>query len=176
MHGDGNCGFRAIAHGLFERQEDWHKIREDLLTYLEIFGENNTNSYTLAARTTFENLKNSLEWNQHHDIQAPVSKWFHDEWHGQLVADLFDTFIISAEAIGGIKVLLRAPTEFTTVDTALKAVLSGHRLVGMLFHRDGSHFDALEFDEEARALLSDRTYCTVMLSSATVSMASGNCF
>ena len=171
MHGDGNCGFRAIAHGLLERQEDWHKIREDPLTYLEIFGENNNNSYALAAGTTFEKLKNSLDWHQHHGAQAPVSKWLHDEWHGQLVADLFDTFVISAEAIGGIKVLLRAPTEFTTVDAALQAVLSGHRLVGMLFHQNGSHFDALEFGEDARALLSDRTYSTVMLSSATVLMA-----
>ena len=39
MHGDGNCGFRAIAHGLFERQEDWHKIRGDLLTHLKSFGQ-----------------------------------------------------------------------------------------------------------------------------------------
>ena len=34
MHGDGNFGFRAIAHGLFEQREDWHEIRDDLLTYL----------------------------------------------------------------------------------------------------------------------------------------------
>ena len=78
--------------------------------------------------------------------------------------------VISAEAIGGTKVLLRAPTEFTTVDAALQAVLSGHRLVGMLFHRNDSHFDALEFGEEAQALLSVRTYCTVILSSVKVSM------
>ena len=57
------------------------------------------------------------------------------------------------------------------MDAALQAVLSGHRLVGMLFHRNGSHFDPLEFGEEAQALLSDRAYCTVMLSSATVSTA-----
>ena len=135
---------------------------------MEIFGENNTNSYALAARNTFERLKNSLEW-QNHGAQAPVSKWFYYEWHGQLVTDLFDTFIISAEAIRGIKVLLRAPTEFTTVNAALQAVLSGYGLVGMLFHRNRSHFDALEFGEEARASPSDRTCCTVMLSSATVS-------
>ena len=79
--------------------------------------------------------------------------------------------VINAEAIGGIKVLLRAPTEFTTVDAALQAVLSGHRLVGMLFHRNGSLFVALEFSEDARAPPSDRTYSTVMLSSAAVSMA-----
>ena len=99
-----------------------------------------------------------------------MSKWFHDEWHGQLVADLFNTFIISAEAIGGTKALLRAPPEFTTVDAALQAALSGHQHVGMRFHRNGSHFEALEFGEEARALLFDRSYYTVMLSSATVSM------
>ena len=78
MHGDGSCGFRAIAHGLFERQEDWHEICEDLFAYLEIFGENSTKSYALAARATFEKLKNSLEWHQHHGARAPVSKWFHD--------------------------------------------------------------------------------------------------
>ena len=63
--------------------------------------------------------------------------------------------------------------EFTTVDAALQAVLSGNPLVGMLFHRNGSHFDALEVGEGARDLLSDRTYCTIMLSSATVSMTRG---
>ena len=99
-----------------------------------------------------------------------MSKWFHDEWHGQLVADLFNTFIISAEAIGGTKVLLRAPTEPTSVDAALQAALSGRQLVGTLFHKNGSHFDTLEFSKEARALLFDRSNCTVMPSSATVSM------
>ena len=57
MHGDGNCGFRAIAHGLFERQQNWHKNHEDLLTYLVILCENNNNWYALAAGTTFEKLK-----------------------------------------------------------------------------------------------------------------------
>ena len=170
MHGDGNCGFRAIAHGFCERQEDWHKIRGDLLTYLKGFGQNDTNPYALAARTTFGELKNSLGWHQYHSSQAPVSKWFHDEWHGQLVVDLFNTFIISAEAIGGTKVLLRAPTEPTSVDAALQAALSGRQLVGTLFHKNGSHFDTLEFSKEARALLFDRSNCTVMPSSATVSM------
>ena len=173
MDGDGNCGFRAIAQGLFKQQKDWHLIRKHLLTYLKRFGQNDTNSYALSAGTTFGKLENSLKWHQLecHSAQAPVSKWFNDEWHGQLVADLYNTIVINAKAIGGTKVLLRAPTEFTTVGTALQAVLSGHRLVGLLFHQNGSHFDALEFDEEARALLSDRTYCTVMLSSAKVSMS-----
>ena len=79
--------------------------------------------------------------------------------------------IISAEAIGGIKVLLQAPTKFTTVDAALQANLPGHRPTGVLFHENRSHFDTSELSEEARALLSDRTYCTAMLSSATVPMA-----
>ena len=57
------------------------------------------------------------------------------------------------------------------MDAALQAALSGRQLVGTLFHGNGSHFDALEFGEEVRALLSDRTYCTSMLGLATVLMA-----
>ena len=56
------------------------------------------------------------------------------------------------------------------MDAALHVVLSAHRLVGMLFQRNGSHFGALEFEEVARALLSERTYCTAMLGLATLSM------
>ena len=101
MYGDGNCGFRAIAHGLFERQENWHGICEDLLKYLQSFGQSDTNSYALAARTTFGQLENSLKWCRlgHHSAQTPVSKWFNDECHGQLAADLCNTFIFNAEAI-----------------------------------------------------------------------------
>ena len=50
MHGDGYFGIRAIAQGLLERQDDWHKIHEGQRTYSEIFGKKNTNSYDLAAR------------------------------------------------------------------------------------------------------------------------------
>ena len=118
MGDDGNCGFRAVAHTIFDSQEHWYEIRNSLLTHLESFGKNDTNPYAVSAGTTFKKLKDSLEWSQHH-IPAPMSKWFNDVWHGQLVTDLYNAFLVSAEATGGTMVLLRAPTGFTTVNAAL---------------------------------------------------------
>ena len=112
-----------------------------------------------------EKLKYSLEWHQHHGARAPVSKWLHGEWHGQLVADLFDTFITSVEAIGDIKVLLRASTEFTTVDAPPQAVCP----VIDLWVAISQEWTTCRCPEVWREC-SDRTYCTAVLSSATVPM------
>ena len=61
--------------------------------------------------------------------------------------------------------LIRAPTGLTSVNAVLDAIQSGNRLLGMLFDRNCEHFDALEFSMGARALLADRAYSTIMLSS-----------
>ena len=96
---------------------------------------------------------------------APRSQWFHDTWHGQLVTDLYNVFLVSAEKVGGTKVLIRAPTGFTSVNAVLDAIQSGNPLIGLLFDRNREHFDALEFSTGARALLADRACSTIMLSS-----------
>ena len=93
------------------------------------------------------------------------SQWFHDTWHGQLVADLYNIFLVSAEKIGETKVLIRAPTGYTSVNAVLDAIQSGNPLIGLLFDRNCEHFDALQFSTEAWALLADRAYSTTMLSS-----------
>ena len=83
----------------------------------------------------------------------------------QLVTDFYNIFLISAEKIGGTKVLIRAPTGFTSVNAVLDDIQSGHPLIGLLFNRNCEHLDALEFSIEARALLADGVYSTAMLSS-----------
>ena len=95
---------------------------------------------------------------------APRSQWFHDTWHGQLVADLYNVFLVSAEKVGVTKVLIRAPAGFTSVNAVLDAIQSGNPLIGMLFDRNCELFDALELSMGARALLADRAFSTIMLS------------
>ena len=53
----------------------------------------------------------------------------------------------------------------TSVNAVLDAIQSGNPLIRLLFDRNCEHFGALEFSTEARALLADRAYSTVMLSS-----------
>ena len=67
--------------------------------------------------------------------------------------------------VGGTKVLIRAPTGYTSVNAVLDAIQSGNPLIGLLFDRNCEHFDALEFSTGARALLADGAYSTIMLSS-----------
>ena len=92
-------------------------------------------------------------------------KWFHDTWHGQLVTDLCSIFLVSAEKAGGTKVLIQAPTGYTSADAVLDAIESEDPLTGVLFDRNCEHFDALEFSTGARALLADRAYSSIMFSS-----------
>ena len=96
---------------------------------------------------------------------APRSQWFHDAWHGQLVTGLYNVFVVSAEKVGGTKVLIRAPTGFTSVNAVLDAIWSGNPLIGLLFDRNCEHIDALEFSTGARDLLAGGAYSTIMLSS-----------
>ena len=66
----------------------------------------------------------------------PVSQWFHYTWNGQLATDLYNFFLVSAEKVGGTKVLIRAPTGFTSVNAVLDAIQSGNPLIGLLFDRN----------------------------------------
>jgi hypothetical protein len=95
MRPDGHCGFRAIAHAIFKCQDDWNDIRTSLLKHLESYGKDDANPYVLVAGTNFGELKDSLECRAAEG--APRSQWFHDTWHGQLVADLYNVFLVSAE-------------------------------------------------------------------------------
>ena len=64
--------------------------------------------------------------------------------------------------------LIRAPTGYTSVNAVLDAIQSGNTLIGLIFDRNCEHFDALEFSTGVRALLADRAYSTIMLSSVGV--------
>ena len=79
--------------------------------------------------------------------------------------DLYNIPLVSAEKEGGTKVLIRAPTRYTSVNAVLDTIQLGNPLIGLLFDRNCEHFDALEFSTGARALLADRAYSTIMLSS-----------
>ena len=61
--------------------------------------------------------------------------------------------------------LIRAPAGYASVNAVLDAIQSGNPLIGLLFDRNCERFDALEFSTGARALLADRAYSTIMLSS-----------
>ena len=162
MRPDGHCGFRAIAHAIFKCQDDWNDIRTSLLNHLESYGKDDANPYVLAAGTKFGVLKDSLECRAAEG--ATRSQWFHDTWHGQLVMDRYNIFLVSAGKVGGTKVLIRTPTGYTSVNAVLDAIQSGNPLIGLLFDRNCENFDALEFSTEARALLAGRAYSTIMLS------------
>ena len=108
MRLDGHCGLWAIAYVIFKCQDDWNDIRTSLLNYLESYGKDDANPYVLAAGTKFGELKDSLEY--HAAEGAPYSQMFHDTWHGQLVMDRYNIFLVSSEKVGGAKVLIRAPT------------------------------------------------------------------
>ena len=97
--------------------------------------------------------------------KRPHLQWLHDTWNGQLVTDLDNVFLASFEKEGVTKVLIRAPTRFTSVNAVLDTIRSGHLLIGLLFDGNCGHFDALEFSTGARALLAERAYSTIMLSS-----------
>ena len=101
MRPDGHCGFRAIARAILKCQDDWNDIRTSLLSHLESYGEDDVNPYVLAAGTSpeFSELKDSPEC--YAAEGAPRSQRFHDTWHGQLVTDLYNVFLVSAEKIGG---------------------------------------------------------------------------
>lgn len=75
---------------------------------------------------------------------APRSQWFHDTWHGQLVADFYNAFLVSAEKVGGTKVLIWVLTGPTLANAVLDTIRSGHPLIGLLFDRNCEHFGALE--------------------------------
>ena len=64
-----------------------------------IHSKGDANPYVLAAGTKFGELKDSLECRAAEG--APRSQWFHDTWHGQLVTDLYNVFLVSAEKVGG---------------------------------------------------------------------------
>ena len=106
MQPDGHCVFRAIAHAVLDHQDDWNDIRTSLLNHLESYGEDDANPHVLAAGTNFRELKDSLECRAAEG--APRSQWFNDTWHGQLVTDFYNVFVVSAEKVGGTKVLIRA--------------------------------------------------------------------
>ena len=61
--------------------------------------------------------------------------------------------------------LIRAPTGYTSVNVVLDAIQSGNPLIGLLFDRNCENFDALQLSSGARALLADRAYNTIILSS-----------
>ena len=92
---DGHCGFREIAHAILKCQDDWNDIRTSLLSYPESYGKDDANPYVLAAETKFGELKDSLECRAAEG--APLSQRFHDTWHGQLVTDRYNVFLVSAE-------------------------------------------------------------------------------
>ena len=79
--------------------------------------------------------------------------------------DRYNIFPVNAEKVGGAKVLIGVPTGYTPANAVLDAIKSGNPLIGLLFDRNCEHFDALEFSTEAQALLADRAYSTIMLSS-----------
>ena len=114
MRPTGHCGFRAIAHAIFKCQDEWNDIRTSLLNHLESYGEEDANPYVLAAGARFGELKDSLECRAAEG--AIRSQWFHDTWHGQLVTDRYNIFLVSAEKVGGTKVLIWAPTRYTSVN------------------------------------------------------------
>ena len=87
------CSLMAIVH------DDWNDIHTSLLNHLESYREDGANPYVLAAGTEFGELEDSLECRAAEG--APCSQWFHDTWHGQLVTDLYNVFLISAEKVGG---------------------------------------------------------------------------
>ena len=49
-------GYRAIAHAIFKRQDDWDDIRTSLLKHLESYGKDDANPYVLVAGTNFGEL------------------------------------------------------------------------------------------------------------------------
>ena len=61
--------------------------------------------------------------------------------------------------------LIRAPTGYKSVNAVLDAIQSDNPFIGLLSDRNCEHFDALEFNTGAWALLADREYSTIMLSS-----------
>ena len=107
---------RAIAQTILKCQDDWNHISTSLFDHLESYGEDDANPCELAAGTKFGDLGVSCS------RRGTPFAMVHDTWHGQLVADLYRVFLVYAEKVRGIKVLIRAPTGFTSVNAVLDAI------------------------------------------------------
>jgi len=153
IEGDGNCGFRAIAHRVYQNQ-DWRRVRAEMRVTLisherlwrEIFSliENNEEDMT------FEALVRSLSWDRG-ECLGDRSMWFNNSCM-MVAADTYKRTIISLSdsacdcAVRYDPLLADAENDVCVI-ARVGAYQRGNRRFG------GHHFIAVEGGREFLSLL-----------------------
>lgn len=93
---DGNCGYRAIAHAIFDDEASFGKVKHEMLLclrkneqfYRQVFGSSPSASEVLSG--TFESIQSKLS----NDASAGITdNWFQFPEMVQLAADTFSRAI-----------------------------------------------------------------------------------
>ena len=128
------CGFRAVAHYIYNREAAWLLVRNDLLLRLESNPEGCLQNVAVmvgdkaspqSPRESINLVKGSAE----------LSKWFSSDMHGQITADTYDLFVAMINPSSG-QVLVWAPRSFQSAEET-RAALHTAKLLGMLFSGSG---------------------------------------
>ena len=156
MTADGNCGFRAVAHRVYDREAAWPLVRKDLLDALESNPKGYLQDVAVMTgdKASLQSLPESIspfKWS------AELSKWFSSDMHAQITAGAYDLFVVMISSSGS-QVLVRAPSSFQSAEE-IRAALHTARLLGMLFRGPGSvgRWDFVDLEElGVRELLGSR--------------------
>ena len=89
--GDGNCGFRCVAHGICENQNRWREVRQMLLQELELHREVYTSMFTKFG---FDGICYSVNWFEYGS--APEDRYM----------EMSDTGLVIASSINRPVVLI----------------------------------------------------------------------
>ena len=150
IRGDGHCGFRTIAHAEYGDQNDFLRVRADLLRQLQSNPDGYVLDYQAIAfeNTTVEDLATTISFT---GPSAGEDFWFSSDIHMQLVADRYNVCVVSVTK-GHQSITMRAPSIlWKTQDRAtIKARISDGslRLAGMLYWMQKRHWDYIELNTE----------------------------
>ena len=107
------CGFRAVAHCIYNREAAWPLVRKDLLLRLESNPEGYLQDVAvmIGDKASLQSLRESIS---HFKGPAELSKWFSSGVRAQITADTYDLFVVMINPSSS-QVLVRAPSSFQSV-------------------------------------------------------------
>ena len=152
MTRDGNCGFRAVAHQVYDDQNLWPRVRKDLLAAFE----KNPNGYCNNIKKNYDRditparMRETLKAPRRK--LAPVDKWLSKELHLQIVADCYDMAVVTiCLTHNHPEHAIRIPTERYKewkADADIKYGIKVKRLEIIGLKIDSCHWDAIDLDSE----------------------------
>jgi len=156
MVGDGNCGFRAVAHAIYGAESSWCRVRRELSIFLDNIPPSQAAGFLRdfeaynGVKLSLRGLQESLEHFAGHCWD--LTKWFSNDKHAQLTADAYNVGVVMI-TYRNSKIVVRAPSSLQSVE-GIRAAIPTIKLVGMVFSGcgDGGHWDYVNI-EEARELL-----------------------